>query len=151
MSKKAKAKPDELWLIRSEGADVINLGRLETDVRGAKLDATRKRELLDLINYVRTQEALKNQVTRRGPKIDPQRRLCAGIVGVLIEKHGIKKDAAVSAMVNLKAGTEDQRRKRRGAIYRAHTELNASGENIRVPERLVNAALARINPEKNRK
>ena len=151
MSKKAKARPDEIWLMGSEGADIINLGRLETVVRGAQLGDAPKRELIDLIGYVRTQEARKNEATRRGPKIDQHLRLCVVIVGALIEKHGIKKEAAVSAMVREGAGTEEERRKRRSAIYRAHTALNATGKKFYAPERLVNAALDRLDPSRNRK
>ena len=149
-----KAKPkrstvDEVWLMGSEGADVISLKRLEAVVRVAPLADRPKRELLDLINYVRVQETEKKRIHRR--PIDQQRRLCAGIVGVLIEKHGIKKDAAVSAMVREGVGTEEERRKRRAVIYRAHTAQKASGETIRVLQSYVNAALALINPPRNRK
>ncbi len=139
-----KEKPDELWLMGAEGADVINLGRLEAVVKRSQLDATTKCELLDVINYVRTQMARNSKAPRRGPKIDPQLRLCAVIVGTLIEKYNIKKEAAVSAVVCENAGTEEERRKRRAAIYRAHTKLNAAGQKFTVSALLVKKALDRL-------
>ncbi|MFA7281797.1 MAG: hypothetical protein WC100_17065 [Sterolibacterium sp.] len=154
MSKKRKpasATWDCLPVMGRDGADLISLNTLDAALNRGTLTDSQRRQLLDVIDHVRSQIRLAHQGPRRGRPVDPHLMLLVGVVGVLIEKHGIKKDAAVSAMVREDAGTEEERRKRQAVIYRAHTAHKASGETFRASPRFVNAALARINPERNRK
>ncbi len=152
----SRKKSDEMFVMvkGSGGGFVLSLYRLEQIEaalrRGDPLDDRARRDVLRLIDHVAFRH-LQETWSHRGRRADPTMKLCAAIVHELHAHHGIKIEAAVSAMVREDFGTEDARRKLRQNIERAHRTLNASGTKYPVAERLVREALARINPPQDRK
>lgn len=145
-----------LFVPGSDESHFLSLGRLhqiETALkRGFSLDEASRRDLLDLIDYVRDlciERPLARR--RRGRPPDYMMGISAGIVRELHERHGIKIAAATSAIVRADVGTEDSRRKLRQNIESAYRMRKKSGMRFPVPDRLVSEALARINPPRNRK
>lgn len=141
---------------KNDEAPIPSVERLDAMVAALKaddpLDAGTRRELIELLDYLAFKQV--SQTWRhRGRDTDPTMRLCSAIVLELHERHGVKVEAAVSAMVRNDVGTEDSRRKLRQNIERAYRSLKASGVAYPVSERYVLDALKRlrIDPAQNRK
>jgi hypothetical protein len=133
------------------GRSVISIGRLEAIEasvrRGDALDTRAQTHIVQLIDYVIGMHAVESG-QRAGRPTNSTIQLCAAIVRELHVNHGIKVQAAVSAMVREDFGTEDSRNKARQNVERAYRKLSASKKKYPVNERLVREALERINPPK---
>lgn len=155
-SRKREPRPldsDALFIEDSTGNQSLSLGRLDQIEaalrRGDSLDDLRD-ELIQLVDWVAF-DLVMEKSAHRGRPTNYVLKSCAAIVRELHTRHGIKLDAAVSAMVRRDVGTENSRRKLRQNIERAYRNLKAGGDNILVSEKQVLDALARINPQQNRK
>lgn len=74
---------------------------------------------------------------RRGRPADKRLRLRAGIVGALVEKHGMPPKAALCA------AAPDASEREWTNIERTYRAMRATGDTVHVPERLVREALRR--------
>lgn len=110
----------------------------EALIFGEQLDGDTRLELLAALETL-----IALQPSPRGRPADPALRRRAGVVGVLHQRHGLKLELALN-IVGLRDGPEEERARDRKALLGAFRRLKASGEPVRVPERDVSAALARV-------
>lgn len=103
---------------------------------GDPVDEALRFELVGLIEYLSA--SLPNP---RGRPANAEQRLRAGVVGVLHEKHGMKLELALN--VACEGSSEADRAADRDRLKAVYRRLRATGETVRVPERLVIATLAR--------
>lgn len=95
------------------------------------LSESQRLELLGVLDYLSTQRA-------RGRPADQALRNRAGVVGVLRDRHGLPLKVAIYA------AAPDASEREHESVKRTYHALRSSGEAVRVPERLVRDALARL-------
>jgi hypothetical protein len=106
--------------------------------RSEPVDDALRRELLGLIAFVLLQHEKKRPKARPVNK-ELQRK--AGVVAVLREQHGATLKAAISAVAPDATSNERQNIE---SAYRRLKAMSARGATVRVLERHVQAALARL-------